>query len=71
MTLNAQIIEENGEPKFAVLPFQDYQVLAAELAKFDTIEDFLDYVHLVKSRSEIKTWHSRNEVWHELGLDKK
>ncbi|MGA0555861.1 prevent-host-death family protein [Larkinella sp. VNQ87] len=69
MTLKAQIIEENGEPKFAVLPYATYQTLAAELEDFDSLEDFLDYVHLIKTKSETKKWHSRDEVWKELGLE--
>jgi hypothetical protein len=52
MTLKAQIIEENGEPKFAVLPYQAYQSLEAELADYDTLEDFLDYLHLLKAKAE-------------------
>ena len=68
MTLKAQIIEENGEPKFAVLPYQAYQSLAAELADYDTLEDFLDYLHLLKAKAEAQQWHTRDEVWKELGL---
>ena len=68
MILKAQIIEENGEPKFAVLPYQSYQALAKELDGFDSIEDFLDYVQLVKTKSENTRWFTRDEVWQELGL---
>ncbi len=69
MTLQAQIIEENGEPKFAVLPYQSYQALVHELADFDTLEDFIDYVHLLKTKAENTRWYTRDEVWKELGLD--
>lgn len=69
MTLPAQIIEENGEPKFAVLPYQAYQTLANELAEFDSLEDFLDYVNLLKTKAENTRWLTRNQVWQELGLN--
>ncbi len=69
MILQAQIIEENGEPKFAVLPYQSYQTLAKELDGFDSIEDFLDYVQLLKTKSENTRWFTRDEVWQELGLN--
>ena len=68
MTLQAQIIEENGEPKFAVLPYQSYQTLANELADFDSLEDFLDYVHLLKTKAENTRWLTRKQVWQELGV---
>ena len=69
MILQAQIIEENGEPKFAVLPYQSYQTLASELAEFDSLEDFLDYVHLLKTKVENKQWFTRDQVWQDLGLN--
>ncbi|GAB2596164.1 prevent-host-death family protein [Spirosoma areae] len=69
MTLQAQIIEEEGKPKFAVLPYESYQALAKELADFDTLEDFLDYVHLLKTKAENTRWLSRDQVWQELGLN--
>lgn len=71
MTLKAQIIEEDGEPKFAVLPYKPFQNLANELTDFDTIEDFLDYLRLLKAKAETKQWHMRDEVWKELGLRQK
>ena len=69
MTLRAQIIEENGEPKFAVLPYQSYQTLANELTEFDSLEDFLDYVQILRTKSENKRWLTRDQVWQDLGLN--
>jgi len=69
MILQAQIIEEAGQPKFAVLPYQAYQALANELADFDSVEDFLDYVHLLKTKAENTRWLTRDQVWQELGLN--
>lgn len=68
MTLQAQIIEENGEPNFAVLPYQSYQTLANELTDFDSLEDFLDYVQILKTKAETSKWLTRDQVWQELGL---
>lgn len=68
MILQAQIIEEDGEPKFAVLPFRSYQTLANELTDFDSLEDFFDYVQLLKTKAETTRWHTREQVWKELGL---
>ncbi len=70
MSLNAQIIEENGEPKFAVLPYTAFQELTEALAEFDSLEDFLDYLRLLQAKAETKSWHSRDEIWPQLGLEK-
>jgi len=68
MTLNAQIIQSEGKPKFAVIGFEEYQALRESLASFDTLEDFFDYMHALKMRHEITSWHTLNEVKSELGL---
>ncbi|GGN08023.1 hypothetical protein GCM10010967_49570 [Dyadobacter beijingensis] len=39
MNLHAQIIEEDGKPKFAVLPIGEYETLINELSEFDSLED--------------------------------
>lgn len=54
MTLQAQIIEENGVPEFAVLPYQSYQTLANELGGFASLGGFLDYVH--SSKIQVTRW---------------
>ena len=69
MTLQAQIIEEEGQPKFAVLPYESYQALAKELTDFDSLEDFMDYVHILKTKAENPHWLTRDQAWQELGLD--
>lgn len=68
MNLHAQIIEESGKPKFAVLPIQEYESLLKELSEFDSIEDLADYLIAVKIQSENKSWHSLDEVKAELGI---
>ncbi|MCE7067524.1 prevent-host-death family protein [Dyadobacter sp. CY326] len=68
MNLHAQIIEESGRPKFAVLPIDEYESLLKELSEFDSIEDLSDYLKAIKIKSETKTWHSLDEVKAELDI---
>ena len=67
MTLNAQIIQAGGKPKFAVIGFEGYQALHEGLASFDTLENFLDCMYALKVRSETTSWHTLDEVKSELG----
>ncbi|SDE63237.1 hypothetical protein SAMN04487996_10672 [Dyadobacter soli] len=69
MILNAQIIEENGKPKFALLPIGEYEALLSELSEFDSLEDLSDYLIAVKAKAENQTWHSLEEVKKQLGID--
>lgn len=69
MNLNAQIIEEDGKPKFAMLPIQEYETLLRELSGFDSLEDLADYMRAVRITAETKTWHSLEEVKAQLGID--
>lgn len=68
MTLNAQIIQAEGKPKFAVIDFREYEALQESLASFDSFEDFLDYMHALKVKSETTSWHTLDKVKNELGL---
>jgi hypothetical protein len=69
MNLQAQIIEESGVPKFAVLPIDKYYQLLSELAEFENVEDLADYLKAVKIKSENKNWHSLADVKAELGIN--
>ncbi|MCY7359603.1 MAG: type II toxin-antitoxin system prevent-host-death family antitoxin [Rudanella sp.] len=68
MTLKAQIIESEGKPKFAVIDYREYEALQESLASFDSLEDFLDYIHAINIKSETTSWHTLDEVKRELGL---
>jgi hypothetical protein len=68
MTLNAQIIEAEGKPKFAVIGIEEYEALQESLASFDTLEDFLDYMQAMKTKNETTSWHTLADVKKELGL---
>lgn len=69
MNLHAQIIEEDGKPKFALLPIEEYENIINEFSDFDTVEDLADYLKAVKIKAENKNWHSLNDVKTQLGID--
>ena len=68
MILNAQIIQAEGKPKFAVISYEEYQAIQQSLASFDNLDDFIDYTYALKVKSETTSWHSLDEVKQELGL---
>ncbi|GAB4026074.1 prevent-host-death family protein [Spirosoma koreense] len=68
MTLNAQIIQSEGKPTFAVIPFEEYQALQQSLSSFDSLEDFVDYIHALNVKNDTTTWHTLEDVQKELGL---
>ena len=68
MTLNAQIIQSEGKPAFAVIAYEEYQAIQQSLASFDSLEDFVDYAHAVNVIRETTVWHSLDDVKKELGL---
>ena len=68
MTIRAQIIEAEGKPKFAVIDYLEYEALQESLASFDSLEDFLDYMHALNVKSETTSWHTLDAVKRDLGL---
>lgn len=68
MTLNAQIIQSEGKPAFAVIAFEEYQAIQQSLASFDNLDDFVDYIHALNVKNETTAWHTLDEVKKELGL---
>jgi len=69
MNLHAQIIEEDGKPKFAMLPIEDYEMLVNELSDFDTVEDLVDQLKALKIKADNNTWHSLEDVKAQLGIE--
>ncbi|ACT94933.1 hypothetical protein [Dyadobacter fermentans] len=69
MNLHAQIIEEDGKPKFAVLPIEVYDALQMVLSEFDSFEDLSDFLSALNVKAEAKTWHSLEEVKTQLEID--
>ena len=68
MTLNAQIIQSEGKPAFAVIAYEEYEAIQQSLASFDNLEDFADYVHALNVKNVTTTWHTADDVKKELGL---
>ena len=68
MTLQAQIIKEDDQPKFAVISYKDYASLEELLRGFDSVEDLTDFLYLQKVKRENKAWVSHEEMKKELGL---
>ncbi|GAB4005494.1 hypothetical protein GCM10028808_05410 [Spirosoma migulaei] len=68
MTLNAQIIQSEGKPAFAVIAYEEYEAIQQSLASFDNLEDFADYVHALTVKNATTTWHTLDDVKKELGL---
>ncbi|MVM40111.1 prevent-host-death family protein [Spirosoma sp. HMF3257] len=68
MTLNAQIIQSEGKPAFAVIAYEEYEAIQQSLASFDNLDDFTDYVHALNVKNATTTWHSLDDVKKELGL---
>ncbi len=66
--IDAQIIREQGKPKFAVLPIEQFDAIQQGLGDFDTLEDFADYMHAQKVRQETTQWFTLDEVKNQLGL---
>lgn len=68
MRLHAQIIEENGKPKFALLPIGEYEALLNELSEFDSLEDLADYLTAMKAKEETQSWHALEDVKAQLAI---
>ena len=68
MILDAQIIKSEGKPAFAVIAYEEYQAIQQSLSSFDSLEDFVDYVHALNVKNETTTWHTLANVKKELGL---
>ncbi|HWV29086.1 MAG TPA: hypothetical protein VN038_05515 [Dyadobacter sp.] len=67
MNLHAQIIKKSGKPKFAVLPFYQYEAIVNVLS--DYIKGLKDYLTALKIELNTKTWHSLEDVKAQLGIE--
>jgi len=59
---NAQIIKEDNQPKFAVIPFADYLELKSFLADPDRLADYMDYLHMQRVKAQNPARLSLTEV---------
>jgi hypothetical protein len=64
-----QIIHEDEEAKFAVIPYEDYLQIRDLLQDEEKLEDYLDYLHAQKVKYETQSWHTLQAVKESLGLD--
>ncbi|MBX3000684.1 MAG: hypothetical protein KF893_19340 [Caldilineaceae bacterium] len=69
MLEKVQIILEDEEAKFAVIPYEDYLRIRDLLGDKEKLEDYLDYLHTQKVKVEVKSWHTLQAVKESLGLD--
>jgi hypothetical protein len=49
---NIQVIQENGQAKFAVIPFAVFEEARALLADEVRLADYLDYLHMQKVKEQ-------------------
>ena len=51
--MKAQIIEKNGKPEWAVIPYSEYQRLYEALEDAEDIRDIEEHLSVIKQESEI------------------
>lgn len=64
-----QVIKEDNQAKFAVIPYDEFLYLKELLNDEEKLVDYLNYLHMkkVKSRSEERS--PLDEVWQALSVD--
>lgn len=68
MLEHVQIIEENGQAKFAVLDFEDYLSIKELLSEPEKLEDYLDYLHMQAVKKKSTKRYSMAEVKQICGI---
>ena len=63
-----QVIKENDQAKFAVIPFNDYLLLKEILSSETKLADYLDYLHVQNIKSQTPERFSLADVKRELGM---
>lgn len=69
MLEQVQVIKENDEAKFAVIPFAEYLQLKELLADEEKLADYLDYLHMQKVKAVAQQRFSLADVKRELVLE--
>ena len=64
-----QIINEDNQPRFAVIDFSEYETLKQILTDEEKLEDYLDYLHIQKIKANSDKSYTLKEVEVELGLN--
>ena len=69
MLEQVQILRENGDARFAVIPFDEYVALKELLADEEKLTDYLDYLHAQNVKAQGATRHTLAEVKAVLDID--
>ena len=64
-----QILKENGDAKFAVIPFDEYVALRELLGDEEKLADYLDYLHVQNVKAQGPARHSLAEAKAALQID--
>ena len=64
-----QFISEDGEAKYAVIPFADFQKLQEMLADEGQLADYLDYLHMQNVKKSDHGRHTLAEVKETLSYE--
>ncbi len=63
-----QVIKENDQAKFAVIPFNEYLFVKDILSSEEKMEDYLDYLYVQNVKAQTTKRFSLAEVKQELGM---
>jgi len=66
MLENIQIINDNGEAKFAVIHFQEYLNIKDLLSDESKLQDYLDYLHIQNVKKQTQKMFNLDEVKQQL-----
>lgn len=66
---NVQIIKENNEAKFAVIPYEEFEELKDLLSNPEKLADYLDYLHMQQVKAQDTSRLSLAEVKEALSLE--
>ena len=69
MLENVQVLTEDGEAKFAVIPFATFEELRTLLTDEEKLADYLDYLHMQKIKEQQPSRLKLVEVKAALDLD--
>jgi hypothetical protein len=69
MLENVQVLTEDGEAKFAVIPFATFEELRTLLTDEEKLADYLDYLHMQKVKEQQPARLKLAEVKAALDLD--
>lgn len=69
MLNDVQLLKENDQAKFAVIPFAEYLFLKEILSDEEKLADYLDYLHMQRVTKGSAARLSLADVKHALALE--